>query len=413
MAVTVHPDGFLVGDPAGGDFVTMPEVGMVIIDALSAGRSVAEAAERARDRIGEEVDIDDFVDTLIELGFVSEIDGQPVPDVRDQRRDGGRIGEWLARAGRPLFSRAAWAIYGALFIASALAMALAPSLRVWGSDLLFLHHDPLDSIAIMAVLGMLLAGLHECAHWLAARVQGIPARIGVSRRWYFLVLQTEMTGIWALPRQRRLSPLLAGMAFDTLCLDALLVARITAEGGVWHPSSVVSRLIMALIATTVAGLVFQCFIFMRTDLYAVLITWLGCGNLTQVTRWLIGQRLPWLRARATDELAEASGQDLRVAWWYRWIYVGGMIGATWFFVAFFGPNILTVARAAVADVAHSSPLGVDFWRGLVLGTLALAPVPLTLLVFIRERCRPRAGSAAHGGLSEPAVAAGDRRSRST
>ena len=387
LSVTAHAEGFLVGDLAGGDFVTMPEVGVVIIDALRDGASVGEAAERARERTGEDIDVCEFAETLIELGFVAEVDGRTIADQRDHRSDGGHVGEVLARLARPLFSPAAWVVYGTLFLAVVVTLVVSPSLRPRGRDLLFLTHDPIDSAAIVFVVGMALGAAHECAHWLAARVEGVPASIGVSRRWYFLVLQTDMTGIWALPRRRRLGPLLAGMAFDTVRLAALLAARIAADAGNWHPSALLEHVIMALIATTLSGLVFQFFIFLRTDLYAVLVTWLGCLNLTRVTQLLLQQRLPWMRGRGGDELAEASRQDLVVARWYRWVYLSGIVAAAWFFVAFFGPNIVTIARATVANVEHASPARFEFWRWLVLGLLALAPVPLTVLVFVRERTR--------------------------
>jgi hypothetical protein len=377
----------------------MPEVGVVIIDALREGRSVPEAAERAREHAGEEIDVPEFVQTLIDLGFVAEIDGRRLADRRDVRGGDGRVGEWLVRVGRPLFSRWAWVLYGTLFACCVVAVAAVPRVRPRGPDLLFLRGDPLDSVAVMAVASMLCGAGHEGAHWLAARVQGVPARVGISRRWYWLVLQTDMTGIWALPRRQRLSPLLAGLAFDTVRLAGLLAARIIADAGTWHPSRLLARLIMALIAATVVEMVFQFFIFLRADIYAVLITWLDCLNLTRVTQLSLRQTLPWPRTRDRDgdrdELAQASPQDLRVARWYRWVYLGGIVFAGWAFVAFFGPNIITVARSTASELARTSPPHPYFWRTLVLGSLALAPVPLTILIFVRERARPASRRRAH------------------
>jgi hypothetical protein len=386
LSITPHEQEFLVGDPAAGEFVTMPEIGVMIIGALRDGLPLDAVAEIARERAGEEVDVVDFAETLMELGFVDQIDGRPLPDQRTRRADGGRIGRWLARAARPLFSRVAWLLYGGLFLACTGLLVADPSVRPHGSDLLFLH-NPVYSVGCMFIIGMLLAAAHESAHWLAARVEGVPASISISRRLYLLVLQTDLTGIWALPRRKRLSPLLAGMALETIGLAILLAARVSATAGEWHPTPTLSRLIMALIASTVAGIVFQFFIFLRTDLYAVLITSLGCVNLTRVTRLLIRQSVTHLRERERDELEQSSARDLQVARWYRWLYLAGMIAASWFLVSFFGPNIVTVARWTMSSLERTSPSHPSFWEGLVLGSLALAPVPLTIGVFIRERAR--------------------------
>jgi hypothetical protein len=148
-------------------------------------------------------------------------------------------------------------------------------------------------------------------------------------------------------------------------------------------------LIAAAVFTTFAGLVLQFFIFMKTDMYAVLVTWLGCVNLTDVTRLMLAQTLPWRRDRSSDELADANLQDLRVARWYRWVYVSGILGAGWFFVASFGPNIITIAHWTLTNLTHSSPAQVEFWQALVLGSLLLSPVAVTVVIMFREHAGAR------------------------
>lgn len=402
LSITPHEDEFLVGDPAGGEFIAVPKIAVVIIEALRDGHQLSEVAELAREHTGEDVEVVDFAQALIELGFVAEIDGRPVAASCKRRGDGGRVGEWLSGVTQPLFSSRAWLLYALLFACCAAVLGADPRLRPHGTELLFLH-NPVASAACLIVIGMSLAAIHEGAHWLAARVEGIPAQITISRRFYFLVLQTDLTGIWTLPRRRRLGPLLAGMALDTVMLAILLAARITAIDGVWHPPSTLARLIMALIALKVAGIVFQFFIFLRTDLYAVLVSWCGCLNLTRVTQLLLTQHIKPLPEHDRDELSQASTRELRIARRYSWAYLAGIAGAAWFFLSFFAPNIVTVARWTVANLERTPPSQPGFWTGLVLGSLALAPAPLTILVFIRERARriPHASTVAAGRTQRP------------
>jgi hypothetical protein len=284
-----------------------------------------------------------------------------------------------------VFSPTAWLLYALLFIVCLGALITQPSLRPHGRDLLFIPHNPVDSVAIMFVIALVLGGLHECAHWLAARHRGIPASIGISRRWYFLVLQTDLTRIWALPRRRRLEPLLAGMALDTVRLSLLLAARLAAQAGIWHPPTLVARLIVAIATITVLALIFQFLVFLRTDVYAVIVTGLGCVNLTQVTQRLLKDFFGVLDDDGRAELAQADRRDRQVARYYRWLYLIGMLAAAWYFVTFFGPNIVTVARWTATNIASASPSEPSFWQALILGSLALARVPLTIFVFVRER----------------------------
>jgi hypothetical protein len=394
VQIVPHGEEFLVGDPGAGEFILVPQIAVVIINALREGHTLGETAELAREHAGEDVEVDEFAQTLVELGFVAKVDGRSLADHRDRRWDGGRAGEWLTRTTWPLFSPAAWTVYTVLFIGCVVALISQPSLRPHGRDLLFIPHNPVDSVAIMFLVALVLTGLHECAHWLGARIYGVPASIGISRRWYFLVLQTDLTGIWALPKRRRLEPLLAGMALDTVRLAVLLAARSAAQAGLWHPPSLLAHFIAALIAFTFASLVFQFFVFLRTDLYAVTVTCLGCVNLTLVTQQVVKRFFRLLGETGRTALAEAERRDRQVARYYSWVYVAGMIVATWYFVTFFGPNIVTVARWTASNVASTSPTEPNFWQALILGSLALARVPLTVFVFGRERVR-RAANARH------------------
>ena len=67
-------------------------------------------------------------------------------------------------------------------------------------------------MALLTAAGMPLAMTHELAHWPGARVNGAGARITVSRRYYMMVLQTDLSGLWGVPRRQRFGPLLAGIA---------------------------------------------------------------------------------------------------------------------------------------------------------------------------------------------------------
>jgi putative peptide zinc metalloprotease protein len=391
LSISPHGQEFLVGDPAGGDFVAVPEIAITIIHALRDGCSLGQAAEIARERAGEDVDTIDFAHTLIELGFVANVDQHALPDTRDRRLDGGRVGEWLARQAAPLFTRWAWALYGGLFLACVALISAYPRCRPRGSDLLFLH-NPLESVGWMFVAGMLLGSVHEGMHWLAARVEGIPVRITISRRLYLLVLQTDLTGIWALPRLRRVGPVMAGMAFDTVLLSLLLALRLATNSDPSDSSHPLTRLIIALGAGTLIRIAFQFFIFLRTDLYAVVVTWFGCLNLTRVTHLLLKQGFRQLTSSDRQELQQSSARDLAVARWYRWLYLAGIAAAAWFFIDFFAPNLVTITRWIIENLHGRSPTRFSFWTGVLFGLLSLAPIPLTVLVLIRERARrPRPG----------------------
>jgi putative peptide zinc metalloprotease protein len=221
----------IVGDPATGQFISMPPVGGVVIRALQRGASITEAAAEAKLAAGEDVDVAAFVETLAELGFTATGAGQaPVRTAPLQQS------RWLGGVRpavlRPFFSRPAWICYiGALCFS---ACCLGVDRRFWphSGDLLVCH-DYLASLAIVMVLSLILLTLHESGHWLAARAQGLPARFSLDRRLIFPVVETDLSQLWGVPRRLRYGPLFAGMAADSCVLATVLAIRLS-EPAAWE-----------------------------------------------------------------------------------------------------------------------------------------------------------------------------------
>src|SRR4029079_16038930 len=88
---------------------------------------------------------------------------------------------------------------------------------------------------------------------------------------YFLTFETNLTGLWALPPRRRVGPLVAGMAFDAVVLATVLALRVAGIGP--------DRLWAAVALIELAAIVSQFFVFLRSDVYAVMTALLGCTHL--------------------------------------------------------------------------------------------------------------------------------------
>ena len=387
LSVRARGEELLVGDVGAGEFVVLPEIAGVILDGIRAGQPLAAVAETAREVAGQDVDVVDFAKGLIELGFVTHVNDRPVKNDRVRLHDGGRVGERLAALAGPLFSRAAWIVYATLAAGCAVLLLFAPRYRPPANSVFFLH-DPLASLAILGVIDAGLTVFHEGAHWLAARVEGVPARITLGRRLYLLVAQTDLTSLFAVPRRRRFGPLLAGLAFEIITLSLLLAAELAAAHGLWHPPATLMRLLMATALFRLNwSIAFQFLVFMRTDLYAVLVIGLDCLQLTRTTRLTIKRALRRLSSDEAAELAAADPRDLQVTRWYRWLYVGGMIAAAWFLIAFALPWLATIAHWITTSLTDTSPTHWRFWESLAFAAITLIPllIPPTMMVVEQTR----------------------------
>ncbi len=94
----------------------------------------------------------------------------------------------------------------------------------------------------------------------------------------------------------------------------------------------------------VLSISWQFFVFLRTDIYAVLATGLGCLNLTRISRLRMASRYCRLTPMEAAELAAASPRDLTAARWYGWVQAGGLVAVTFYFFAFVVPFTISVAR---------------------------------------------------------------------
>jgi hypothetical protein len=179
------------------------------------------------------------------------------------------------------------------------------------------------------------------------------------------------------------------MAFDSVLLCSFLLARYGDAAGWWGFGDAAARALAALTFVQVAALMSQFWIFVRTDVYALLVTATGCVDLFRVNQLLMRRTLRLITPEQRAELAEAHERDVAVARWYRWIYAAGLTAAAWFFVAYFAPATIRLLTWIAGSVAHAGFGSEHFWEALVVGTLILSPRALTLAVALRDLRRWR------------------------
>ncbi|HET9648807.1 MAG TPA: hypothetical protein VFP34_11305, partial [Microlunatus sp.] len=190
LTLVADGDAYVIGNPRTRCYVAVPAIGAEVIRWLQAGDSIAVAAARAEELAGEPVDVTDFLHVLTAEGV---LDTEPDPT------DEPPVGRTWQRCGRVLFSPIGWAVQGSLALAGAAAAIHNPSLRPHASDIV-VAGSPLASVLVMSLAAVLCTLMHEAGHVLAAAARGIPSRLSIGRRLYFLTAQADLTALWSLPR---------------------------------------------------------------------------------------------------------------------------------------------------------------------------------------------------------------------
>jgi putative peptide zinc metalloprotease protein len=384
LSVVDEGDDVLVGDVQRGRFVAMPRIGGFVIRAFQRGESVEQVSAAAEREAGEPVDLAAFVETLRRLGFLADpAIAEPAAPVRtapiQQRR-------WIAalpsRYARRLFGGPAWIGYGAALAFCVGCFALVAGLRPWPAHLA----DSGYAVIVALLVTDALTAVHEAWHWLAARALGLSARFGVDRRLFFLVFETDLSQLWSVPRRRRYGPQLAGLAVDGVSLAAILATRLALSAG-WLPSwRILADTLTALTFFRANQMAWQCLVFLRTDLYGVLVTALGCRNLWRVKTLLIHQLLGRLRPEQERELAAADRRDIRVGRWFRWVYLAGVPA-----VFVFAGYVVVPAIASMVRWSHRglsvSPGHASFWLTLIGSIVLYLPLATALGLWVSGSLR--------------------------
>ena len=278
-----HPLTFLddgpdvvVGRPDIDAYVVIPTDGAALLRRLCDGDERAAAARWYAETYGETVDIEDFVQTLRELDLLCEDAPDPALNA-----PGGTSVRWQ-RLGAAVFSPAAFVAYVCVVLAGIAVVLVDPYLAPRRSHVFFTDSFVVIELSLF-VLQLPLVLLHESAHVLAGRRLGLRTRLRLSRRLYFVVFETVMNGLVAVPRGKRYLPMLAGMLTDLGVAAAFTVAAWGLRGPVADVEWA-AGLCLALAFTTLLRIAWQLYFFLRTDIYYLVTTVLGCVDLHAAAR---------------------------------------------------------------------------------------------------------------------------------
>lgn len=377
-----------IAAPDRGLFLSVPVEALDLLLPLAEGRTVGEAVSRYQAAHGETPDVDDFLSVLAEEGFL-----EPAPAVTDRRDHPAGGSSWVGAIARCLFAPPLVCVAAIVVAAAAVLVATHPGLVPGSTVFLYPRHLIPLTLFMMAFVA---AGVtvHELAHLLAARSAGVPARIGVGHRLWVVVAETDMTGIWLAPRSRRYLAFLAGPLVDALSASVLATLLFSARRGWVGLPPLAAQLVAAAFLTYLLRLLFECYLFVRTDFYYVIATALGCTSLLADTEAFLSGLVAGARRRISAGPGPAAAslppgaRERRAVHGYAVVWVLGRLAAFATLAVVGLPllwRFLLLARLVV--LGRPSPYGV---ADLVfLGSFAAGLQVAGLVMWIRSLLRAR------------------------
>lgn len=336
--VHVHPfsrqpkgDEIVVGRPETRTFVALPPDGVEILDLLAGGRTVGEVGRIYHQRHGEEPDLESFLGSLEQQGFLvlhgrESSTEQPERVFAAPRRARSHFGWISAQAARIVFNARTVLACCLIMAMAAAAVVIDPSLLPTRSDLLFTHHST-GYLLALSVWAYGTIFLHELGHLVAARATGVEVSLGIGHRLYFLVAEADLTALWSVPKRERYLPILAGCLVDGVSA-AMLILLLFALGLSRTPAPLPVLLVAkAAIFGYCLRLLWQCYFFLKTDLYLLLVTVWNCSNLMSDTERFLRHQLSRLTRGTAPFPFDIPSSEMRYVRLYAPLWLLGRVVA--------------------------------------------------------------------------------------
>ncbi|HYK73884.1 MAG TPA: hypothetical protein VEV44_12305 [Pseudoneobacillus sp.] len=266
----------IIEDLTTGEFYEMPEVCVAAIEKINEGLSLKEIENELKIKYpNEDVDLIAFMQQLLELQMVHELDGHIIETTNIQSEQLGF--SWISpKIGKLFFNRYANIGYFILFVINIVLFIINPPLFPHFTDLFIFESMTMNMILWFLVGGVLIL-IHEFGHILAIRQHGFPTKLEVGHRLFLIVFETDLSLAWKLPPKKRNILYLAGLSFDIVLIFFSLFIQLL------YPDapSIVIAILKFIVLDVAIRILYQCCIYMKTDLYYVFENMTSCYNLME------------------------------------------------------------------------------------------------------------------------------------
>ena len=370
---------YIVEEPISGDFFELPEISVDAIKRLEKGEELATIEKALKDSYPEEeVDIIEFVEQLVELGLVQEVDGIQVQrdeEKQTKSRSGGGGFLWIPSwVGQLFFNGAMNKIYLLLLVINIFVLILNPELFPHYKDIFLFDSMVLNMISYL-LISLILILIHEFGHVLAIRSYNLPAKLSIGNRLLFIVFETDLTQAWKLEPKQRNTLYFAGMSFEQIILFLSFGFMLL------FPNANFVGIVSIIVLDIFIKFIYQCCFYMKTDVYYVVENVTGCYNLMESGKIYLSSFFKKHRRSVKDQ-KEMFQDEWNLIRMYSVFYIVGVCLTLLLTVLYFIPQ-LYYAYSTIYSNILSPEDNVAFWDAIVF--LVQTMFMLILLVYLTRK----------------------------
>jgi hypothetical protein len=214
--------------------------------------------------------------------------------------------------------------------------------------------------------------------------------MGISNRLWNLVAETDLTGLWGVPRRQRYLPMAAGMLVDAVSGALLVLLLLAQHHGLLALTGFCVRIVRAMALSYFLRILWEFSLFVRTDVYYLIATFFNCKNLYRDTIVILRNHVArFIRSVQPAEQPVIPPSEMKVVRAYGVLWVTGRIWAiaTLFWIT------LPVGTRYMRDLADAFSAGYsanppNFLDAVALGAYFLVPTTAGLVLWARGLSSP-------------------------
>lgn len=362
--LTLHPihiredrKNYIVEDKHTSEYFEMPAICIHAIEMLENEYSLFEIENELKTVYPqEEINIIEFAQQLIEMELIQAVDGQTIEYAEKKPEKLGFL--WISeRFGKLFFNSFTMVLYVLLFAVNFGILVTHPQYIPHYKDL-FIFDVMMYNILLYMAISFILVLIHEFGHVLALRAVGLPTKLEIGHRLFLVVLETDMTHVWSLPSKMRNRLYLAGMCFDLVMLSIAFFIMILFP----ISSGLIVGICGIIVYDVLIRMVYQCCIYMKTDLYYVFENSFGCYNLIENAQSYL-KRL--FLSKHRNDSNEIFVGEKRIVILYGVFYFFGISISLLLLMVYIIPQIIYLVKRSILGIVWPVS-SIQFWDAMIV-----------------------------------------------
>jgi len=370
---------FMVWPESKTNFIELTPESFEALNLLKKDLTISEIEKILENKFGEPVNLKEFVLELIDLGFVKYVNHIKIKNNKKRKTTLSSIKKshvsWI-------YSKPMLYFYIFLVSVALLILFFNPSYFPSYTDFFFTENY-LFTLIISIITALTLILIHEFAHLIAGKAVGVDGNISIGMRLFYPVAETNLTGLWSLPKKQRLIPLLAGMLNDILIISIILIAFRLSDFGLLPKNTGLFNFGKFIILILSYGIIWQFLFFIRTDIYFVVVTLSGAKNLYGDAWQFISNQISIFFGKTPVSL-QLSNKELRIVKGYSIFMLSGTIISMLSFIYFGIPILYEILMQSINLIKLNDTA--SFIEGSILFIIASIQI-IGVLYFIIQSTR--------------------------